>query len=405
MKISDIKTFVVANPPPSFGGNYFLFLKLVTDDNIIGYGEAYNIPFSPHLAAQMIEDVCERHLLGSDPHHVEELWNRIYRSGYTGHPDLVMMSICSAIEMACWAIIGKAADKPVYELLGGRVHEALRGYTYLYPMEGDSVNVYEDSDLAAQRAAEMVALGFTAVKFDPVGPYSIYDPYQLPLEALERSELFVRKIRGAVGHKADILFGTHGQPTPSSAIRLARRLEPYDPLWFEEPTATENTKAMARIAASTSIPIATGERLSTKHDFARVLQDGAASILQMDLAQVGGILEAKKIAAMAEAFYAEIAPHLYCGPIAGLANIQLATCSPNFLILEGIFNWQGFHADILTQPVRFEDGYVIPPTGAGLGIELNEALAEAHPYTGNDLHLQVHPRVVHPRDSGMENWR
>ena len=287
MKISDIKTFVVANPPPSFGGNYFLFLKLVTDDNIVGYGEAYNIPFSPHLAAQMIEDVCERHLLGSDPHHVEELWNRIYRSGHTGHPDLVMMSICSAIEMACWDIIGKAADKPVYELLGGRVHEALRGYTYLYPMEGDSVNVYEDSDLAAQRAAEMVALGFTAVKFDPVGPYSIYDPYQLPLEALERSELFVRKIRGAVGHKADILFGTHGQPTPSSAIRLARRLEPYDPLWFEEPTATENTKAMARIAASTSIPIATGERLSTKHDFARVLQDGAASILQMDLAQVG----------------------------------------------------------------------------------------------------------------------
>src|SRR5436190_17000292 len=194
-------------------------------------------------------------------------------------------------------------------------------------------------------------------------------------------------MREAVGSKADLLFGTHGQFTASGAIRLAKKLEPYDPLWFEEPTPPEKPEEMALVARQTSIPIATGERLTTKYEFARVLELRAASILQLAIGRVGGLLEARKIAGMAEAYYAQIAPHLYCGPVEGAANIHFAACCPNFLILESIERWDGFHARVLKNPVRWEDGYVIPPSEPGLGIELDEAVALAHPWTGTDLHL------------------
>jgi 2-dehydro-3-deoxyphosphogalactonate aldolase len=177
--------------------------------------------------------------------------------------------------------------------------------------------------------------------------------------------------------------------TAAGALRLARRLEPYDPLWFEEPVPPDAPEEMARVARGTRIPIAAGERLATKYEFGRVLREGAAAILQMNLGRVGGILEAKKIAAMAEVQHVQIAPHLYCGPVVGAANIQLSTCSPNFLILESIERWQGFHADILVRPVRWEEGYVIPPSEPGLGVDLNEAFIEKHPYTGQRLHLEM----------------
>ena len=393
MKITDLKTFVVGNPPPGFGGRYFIFLKLSTDSGIHGYGEVYSVPFHPHVVAQMVEDVCERYVIGADPFKIERLWRIIYSSGFTQRPDTSILGILSGIEMACWDIIGKELNKPVYELLGGQVHEKLRSYSYLYPKEGDATDVYMDPDLAAERAAEYARLGFTAVKFDSVSAYSAFDPRQISLAALDRSQEFMRKIREAVGGACDILFGTHGQMTPSSAIRLAKRLEPYDPLWLEEPVPPDNIEAMSTVARATSIPIATGERLTTKYEFARVLAAGAASILQMALGRVGGILEAKKIAGMAEAYYAQIAPHLYCGPIEGAANIQIATCSPNFLMQESIQIWGGFHAHILKTPVQWQDGYIIPPTAPGLGVELDEEVAAQHPYTGKLLHLEMtnHP--------------
>lgn len=387
MKLTDCKTFVVANPPPHFGGPYFVFVKLSTDTGVEGIGEAYCVPFGPHVVASMIEDVFERYALNEDPFKIEKLWRRVYSSAYTQHPDLSLMGVLSAIEMACWDIVGKDVGKPVYELLGGQVHEKLRSYTYLYSKDDDPVDVYTDPDLGAERAASVAAQGFTAVKFDPAGPYTSYDPRQLSLEALNNAEEYTRKVREAVGPNVDLLFGTHGQMTTSSAIRLAKRLEPFDPLWFEEPTGTENELEMARIAQHTSIPIATGERLTTKYDFASILQAQAASILQMNLGRVGGILEAKKIAGIAETHYAQIAPHLYCGPVVGAANIQISTCSPNFLILESIQKWDNFHADILKTPITWEDGYVIPPTTPGLGVELNEEVALANPYNGNARHL------------------
>ena len=393
MKLTDIETFVVGNPPPHFGGRYFVFVKITTDTGVSGIGEAYCVPFEPHLVAKMIEDVFGRYVAGNDPHDIETMWRRVYSSGFTQHPDLTLMGVLSALEMACWDIIGKEADKPVYKLLGGQVHERLRAYTYIYPRPGDKSDVYHDPDLAAERAGEYLSQGFTALKFDPAGPYSAFDGRQLSLEALDLCERFAKQLREAVGTKADLLFGTHGQMTAAGAIRLAKKLEPYDPLWLEEPVPPDAPEEMAKVARATSIPIATGERLATKYDFARLLRAGAAAILQMNLGRVGGILEAKKIASMAEVDHVQIAPHLYCGPIVGAANIQIATCSPNFLILESIETWGGFHTDILKSPIQFEEGHVIPPTTPGLGVELNEEVARANPYTGDMLHLEMtqHP--------------
>jgi galactonate dehydratase len=394
MKLKDIKTFVVGNPPPHYGGRYFVFVKLTTDGNVTGVGEAYCVPFEPHLVARMIEDVFQRYLQGEDPHRIEHLWRRVYSAGFTQHPDLTLMGVLSALEMACWDIIGKEAGQPVYNLLGGRVHERLRSYTYIYARPGDKTDVYEDPDLSAERAAEYVKQGFTAIKFDPAGPYSAFDGRQLSLAALDLSERFCRQLREAVGSAADLLFGTHGQMTAAGAIRLARRLEPYDPLWFEEPVPPDAPAEMAKVARATSIPIATGERLATKYDFARLLAHGSAAILQMNLGRVGGILEAKKIAGMAEVHHVQIAPHLYCGPVVGAANVQLATCSPNFLIQESIERWQGFHSDILMRPIRWQDGFILPPTEPGLGVELNEEFIKNYPYTGTLLHLDIGGRPI-----------
>ena len=279
--------------------------------------------------------------------------------------------------------------------------ERIRSYTYLYAKDEDAhaaadAPIYTNPDVAAARAVEYVDMGFTAVKFDPAGPYTAYDGRQPDLEALERSEAFCKAIREAVGTRADLLFGTHGQFTVSGAKRMARRIEPYEPLWFEEPTPPEWPEGMAEIARHTSIPVATGERLCTKYEFARVLDAGAASILQPALGRVGGILEAKKIAAMAEAKYAVMAPHLYCGPVEGAANIQLSACIPNFLILESIETWGGFHGDLIKHSITWEEGYVIPSTAPGLGIEFDEDLARAHPYSGTELHLGMAPDARTP---------
>jgi 2-dehydro-3-deoxyphosphogalactonate aldolase len=391
VNVVDLETFIVANPPPGFGGRCFVFVKLSTATGVTGIGEVYSVPFRPAVVEDMIGDVFERHLLGHPASGIERLWRDVYGAGYTSRSDLSRMAILSGLEMACWDIVGKEADKPVYELLGGRVHDRLRTYTYLYPEPGDHSDVYVDPELAADRAASYAAAGFTAVKFDPVSDYTAYDPRQPSLEVLDRAERYVRLVREAVGTRCDLLFGTHGQFSPSGAIRLARRLEPHDPLWLEEPVPPENVDAMATVARATSIPIATGERLASKYEFREILGRGAAQIIQPNLGRVGGLLEAKKVAGMAEAHYAHIAPHVYAGPIEAAACVQLDTCSPNFLIQEGIGRWDGFQAELLETPLRWEDGYLIPPTGPGLGVSLDEEVARRHPYVGTDLHLDVHP--------------
>ncbi len=396
MKITDVKTWVVGNPPPGYGGKYFIFVRLTTDGGVVGYGESYSATFDPHLTARLIEDCAERYLVGHDPHDIETFFRRAYSSGFSQRPDVTMMGCVSALEIACWDIIGKEAGKPVHKLLGGRVHEGLRAYTYLYPHEGSvhtedvaPENVYNTPALAAECARLYVDEGFTAIKLDPAGPYTIHDGHQPRLADIDLSVRMLAAIRDAVGRRADILFGTHGQFTAAGAIRMARAIEPFDPLWFEEPVPPDSPEAMAFVARATSIPVATGERLTTKWEFAQVIRAGAAAILQPDLGRSGGILETKKIAAMAEAHQLQIAPHCYCGPIVGAANIQLAATLPNFLILESMRQWDGFHARLLKKKIRWEDGHVIPPDAPGLGVELDESVCEAHPYSGRALHLQM----------------
>ncbi len=395
MRITDIATFVVGNPPPSRGGRYFIFVTLTTDSGIKGVGEIYVATFSPHLVAELAVDVADRFLVGHDPFRIETFWRRAYGSGYSLRPDPTLVGVMSGLEMACWDIVGKETGRPVYDLLGGQVHERLRTYTYLYPPDPIDANadhpVYTDPDAAAEMAAFEVARGFTGVKFDPAGKYSVFDGRQPSLESIERTAAFCRSIREAVGTRADLLVGTHGQFTPAGAIRMARALEPYDPLWFEEPVSPDDPTQMGVVARQTTIPIASGERLTTKYEFAALLRAGGASILQLNLGRCGGVLEGKKIAALAEVHGAQIAPHLYCGPVVGAANIALATCTPNFLILESIQDWGGFHAEVVSPPIRWENGYVIPPTGPGLGVELNEAVASAHPYSAPELHIEMSP--------------
>jgi L-alanine-DL-glutamate epimerase-like enolase superfamily enzyme len=393
MKIVDVKTFVVGNPPPRFGGRYFIFVKLTTDSGVTGIGEVYTATYSPHLVAKMVLEVAQRHVIGSDPFHIEMMWRNVYGRGYSLRPDLTTGGIVSGIEMAMWDICGKETGKPVYELLGGRVHEKLRAYTYLYPPVGVDVYadhpVYTDPDAAAEAAVREVERGFTGVKFDPAGRYSVFDGRQPALWAIDVSVKMVRAVREAIGTRADILFGTHGQFTASGAIRLAKQLEKYDPLWFEEPVPPDSPEEIAKVARATSIPISAGERLTTKYEFHQLLKTGAASILQPNLGRCGGLLEGKKIASMAEVYHAQIAPHMYCGPVVAAANIQLATCTPNFLILETIQGWQGFHAELVKTSIKFEGGFIIPPTEPGLGIELNEKVALANPYAGSELHLEM----------------
>jgi galactonate dehydratase len=402
MKVSDCTTFVVGNPPPGAGGRYFIFVKLVTDGGVVGYGESYNATFGPHQTALLIHDVADRHLIGHDPHDIERFFRSAYSSGFTQRPDVTLMGCVSALEMACWDIIGKEAGVPVYKLFGGVVNDRLRAYTYLYPTTGSVVpaeiegtrNVYNDPDIAAETASQYVDQGFTAIKFDPAGPYTIYDGHQPRQVDIGRSVAMMSAVRGAVGKRADILFGTHGQFSASGAKRMATSIEQFDPLWFEEPVPPDMPEVMADVALATSIPIAAGERLTTKWEFARVLALRAAAILQPNVGRCGGLLEAKKISAMAEAHHVQVAPHCYCGPIVAAANIQLAVTLPNFLILEAIKKFDGFHATLLTKPLRVEDGYVIPSSEPGLGVELNEEVCNTHRWTGPELHLEMDSRPI-----------
>lgn len=406
MKIVSCETFIVATPPPHVGGMYWIFVQLRTACGIEGIGEIYAATFHPKVMTHAIDDVFERCLQGNDPHHVERFYREAFSSGFTQRPDLTMMGIVSGLEMACWDIIGKAAGKPVYELIGGKVNDRLRSYTYLYPKNKHGDYDYDNVELAVECALENKEKGFTALKFDPAGPYTAYSGHMLSLEDMDKSATFCRRIREAVGNSCDLLFGTHGQMVPASAIRLARRLEEFDPMWFEEPVPPGQSEAMARVADHTTIPVASGERLTTKYEFHDLLKNGGASILQMNLGRVGGILEAKKIAGIAEVYYAQIAPHLYNGPVGAAASMQLAAATPNFLIQESIGTWDGFHAEVLQEKIEWKDGYIIPSDKPGLGVELNMDVVRANsPYTGKALHLSMVPKPYDYTVQSSTHWK
>jgi len=241
--------------------------------------------------------------------------------------------------------------------------------------------------MAAESALELVERGYTAVKFDPAGPYTMRGGHMPAMRDIALSVAFCKAIRDAVGSRADLLFGTHGQFSTAGAIRLGQALEPYSPLWFEEPIPPDNLLEFKKVADAVRIPIATGERMTTKAEFAALLQTGGAAILQPALGRAGGIWEMKKLAAIAEVFNAQMAPHLYAGPIEWAANIHLAASIPNLLIIETIET--KFHSDLIKGSIQVENGFVGAPQAPGLGIEVDEALARAHPFDGEGLHLQM----------------
>ena len=379
---------VTAPPAPGWGGRYWILVKLTTDTGVTGWGECYAASVGPEAMTAVIKDVFARHMQGDTPENIEMMFRRAYSAGFTQRPDLTVMGAFSGLEIACWDILGKDRDRPVHMLLGGRMNDRIRCYTYLYPLpQHDMSTFWTSPELAAESAAALVARGYTAVKFDPAGPYTKRGGHMPAMSDITLSVAFCKAVREAVGDRADLLFGTHGQFSTAGAIRLGKALEPYQPLWFEEPVPPDNVDAMARVARAVNIPVATGERLTTKAEFAALLRAGAAEILQPALGRAGGLWEMKKVAAMAEGFNVQMAPHLYAGPVEWAANLHFATSIPNLLIAETIET--PFHDALIGGTIRVENGFVSLSDAPGLGIEVDEALARAHPYTGTGLHLEM----------------
>ncbi|MCD6538738.1 galactonate dehydratase [Candidatus Bathyarchaeota archaeon] len=357
----------------------WLFLKLKTDEGIIGYGEPI-LEGKARTVEMAVREFFE-YLKGKDPRRIEHHWQAMYRwSFYRGGP--IIMSAISGIEQALWDILGKYLGQPIYQLLGGAVRDKIK----LYAGVGG-----ETPEECVENAEKRIKEGFKAIKMAPFDATRIIDTPRKIKDAVEK----VAAVRDAVGDDIDIGIDCHGRLSPSMAILAAKALEPYHPMFLEEPCLPENVDAMVRVARSTSIPIATGERLFTRWGFREVLEKQAASILQPDLCHAGGIFECRKIAAMAEIYYAAIAPHNPLGPIALAACLQLDACTPNFLIQEHATLGEGY----LKRPFKIEDGYVRVPSEPGLGIELDEDAVMEKRYKGD----WKNPQLLH-EDGSVADW-
>jgi galactonate dehydratase len=357
----------------------WVFLKVSTDEGLVGWGEPVVEGWS-RTTAMAVEEMG-RYLIGQDPRRIEHHWQAVYRGGfYRGGP--ILVSALSGIEQALWDILGKSLGVPVHQLLGGAVRDRLRVYAHV---GGSDLQSY------AQSGRDALGRGFTAVKTGLFGAVRFVESPRFVDEAVAR----MAALREAVGDAVDIGIDFHGRVQPAMAIQLCRALEPYRPMFIEEPCLPENVDAMVAIARSTSVPIATGERLFTKWGFREVLEKGAACILQPDLSHAGGILETRKIAAMAETYYAAIAPHCPLGPISLAAGLQLDACTPNFLCQEQVCLGEGY----LKQPFVVRDGHVDVPTKPGLGIEVDEEAVQAQLYDGG----WETPRLWH-EDGSVADW-
>ncbi|MFC4549862.1 MULTISPECIES: galactonate dehydratase [Halorussus] len=355
MKIVDYELFEV---PPRW-----LFLRVETDDGLVGWGEPV-VEGRAHTVRAAVEELMDNYLLSEDPLRIEDHWQTMYRGGfYRGGP--VLMSAIAGIDQALWDIKGKHFGAPVYELLGGRARDRVRVYQWI---GGD-----RPADVGAA-AREKVDAGFTALKMNATPEMERVDSPAAVAEAEAR----IAEVREAVGDRVDIGVDFHGRVAKSMAKRLAAALEPYEPFFVEEPVLPEHNDALPEIAAHTTTPIATGERMYSRWDFKEVFESGAVDVIQPDLSHAGGITEVKKIASMAEAYDVALAPHCPLGPIALASCVQVDACTPNALIQEQSldihYNEGSDVLDYLADPAVFEyeEGYVELPDGPGLGIEIDE---------------------------------
>jgi galactonate dehydratase len=363
MKITNIKTFL-------FNANWrnWLFVKVETDEGIHGWGEGDvdGYDFSSEAAVHTMEE----YFIGKDPRNIELHWDTIYRESVY-RPCFIIVSALAGIEMALWDILGKSLNVPVYQLLGGAFRTKIPAYDNGWFFDAKKPQEFAKAALGA------VELGFKHLKWDPFGSSNLFpEP-----EEISQAKECIRAVREAVGSDIHLLVEGHGRFSPDKAIQIAREIEDYKPYFFEEPVPPDNIDALVRVASSINIPVATGERICTHWGAREILEKNGAAILQPDIMHIGGILETKKLAAMAQTYYIPIAPHNAFGPVLSAASIHVDASTPNFLIQEFFYPDKPLYDEILKEPFFFpKDGFFDLPTRPGLGIDIDENALSKHPY-------------------------
>jgi galactonate dehydratase len=392
MKITALKTVVVNAEMRNW-----VFVKIETDQpGLFGWGEA-SLEWKTRAVVGAVEDFAPM-LLGEDPSRIEHIFQKLYRQSFW-RVGAIGLSAISGIDQALWDIKGKALNVPVFELLGGRVRDRVRMYTHLGG--GDMRAVYEtstspDPTIFADRAAEVVSRGYTAVKVLITPPTETLNS----IAAYRYAEAAMKSMREAVGEDVDIMVDCHGRHAPANALEFCKVLAPYRPYFVEEPVPPENVDAMAEVRRASPVPIATGERLLTRHDFRLVFEKQACDVIQPDLCHCGGLWEAKKIAAMAEAYYLGVAPHNPLGPVANAAALHFALSTPNFLIQEDMLGDVPWRWDVVRSSLTTQNGYWLPASAPGLGIEIDEAAAAQHPFQQE----VIHSLTARAHDGAILDW-
>jgi galactonate dehydratase len=373
------------------GMRNWVFVKVTTDEGVVGWGEASR-EWRTRSVVAALEDLRPL-LVGEDPVRREHLWQVLYRQHYF-RPSGAELSAVSGVDQALWDIAGKSAGLPVHRLLGGPVRDHVRTYDHL--AGGDTEAVYDrvEPQAMAEAARRCVEDGYDAIKVLVVPPSRPLDSAASVRAAVAR----FAAIREAVGEDTDVMVDLHGRCSPAMALQYARALAPMRPWFFEEPIPPENPRVLADLRRRLPVPVATGERLGTRHAFREVLEAGAADVLQPDVCHCGGISEARAIASMAAAWHVAIAPHNSLGPVAFAAAIQLAFATPNHLIQEAFRLDADWRQEVVDEPIAVERGRVLPPTRPGLGVEVLEDVVAAHPPTQEPLMRAFHA------DAAVADW-
>ncbi|TCJ13676.1 mandelate racemase/muconate lactonizing enzyme family protein [Rubrobacter taiwanensis] len=371
MKVTGVDTFVVGT-----GWRNLTIVRVRTDEGLTGLGEVRMVNHTDALLGYLKEAV-PRYVIGHDPFRIEDLVRRMQRDDFS-RPGEVMSSGIAVLEMACWDIVGKALGQPVYNLLGGPVRDRIKAYANGW------YRVERTPEQFHAAAKQVVERGYTALKLDPFGP----GYYELERAEKLRAAAIVEAVRDAVGPEAEILLEMHGRFSPATAIEMARLLEPYGLGWAEEPVPPTNLKALKKVAEGIGVPVATGERIHNRVEYRELFELQAVDVIQPDITQMGGLLETKKLAAWADAYFVTVAPHNVGGQISTAAALHLAACTPNFRIQEYFNDFADPWVKETAPGVpEVRDGYFELPGGPGLGVELDEAAVEAHPR--QDVHFNL----------------
>jgi galactonate dehydratase len=367
VKITAVTPFLVH---PGSGKNW-CFVRVTTDGGVHGWGECYTQSDRDRVIAAHVEAMA-RYLVGQDPGHITHFLHVAYHDFSAKRGAMDFWSAVSGIEQALWDIRGKSLGVPVYDLLGGPCRDRIRVYA-----NGWDGGVKNPKDVA-ERARAIVARGFTALKFDPFpGPWRTHVSRDVEDAAVEN----VRAVREAVGPDVDVLVEVHRRLAPMHAIRIAKRLEPFRPFWYEEPVSSRDVDGLAEVRRAITLPVVTGEELYTRAEFRPVFEQRAADIINPDVCNCGGIAELRAIAAMAEPYHVVVSPHNYNSTTMGLAaTLQIAAAIPNFLITEYFVNFEARGQEIAVDPFRVENGYIRLPSRPGLGLDLREDALARHAY-------------------------